>query len=214
MVRLWRDIAGSVLVEYTIVFPVFILVTLGTVDVTYMLADWAAANKAVYRGARTAIVSSPVASGITDPVGTIGWCFDFATGNSTGTCPASSSVCTPATSGGSCTNGYTWNESVFTNPTATNEWQKGIFDRMQVIFPRLQRQNVRIAYQTTGYGKAGQPSGLPMTVTVSITCMTHPLFFLGGLASWAFAPPCPGAPPGAPMPTFATSLTSEHMRSF
>jgi Flp pilus assembly protein TadG len=48
--KFWRDIAGSILVEYTVVFPVFILVTLGTVDAAYMFADWAAANKAVYIG--------------------------------------------------------------------------------------------------------------------------------------------------------------------
>jgi hypothetical protein len=215
MVRWWRDIAGSMLVEYTIVFPVFILVTLGTVDAAYMLADWAAANKAVYRGARTAIVTDPVAIGITDPQGKIGdWCFNFGDGSHiSANCPVFSSVCTPAASGGSCTNGHAWNESAFTNPTAVNEWQKGIFDKMRVIFPRLQRQNVVITYQTTGYGKAGQPSGLPMTVTVSLTCMTHPFYFLGALMHWVFTSPCPGAPAGPRMPTFATSITSEDMQT-
>jgi TadE-like protein len=219
--RLWRDIAGSMLVEYTIVFPVFILVTLGTVDVAYMFADWAAANKAVYRGARKAIVSSPVAGGITDPRGNIGqWCFDFPSGSQTTppNCPAvtasvSSSVCTPAAINGSCTNGRAWNETAFTNPTAVNDWQKGIFDKMQEIFPRLQRQDVQITYQTTGYGYAGQPGGLPMTVTVSLPCLTHQFYFLGALMNWAFAPRagCTGPVSGPPMPTFATALTSEDM---
>ena len=228
MVRFWRDIAGSILVEYTIVFPVFILVTLGTVDAAYMLADWAAANKAVYIGARRAIVSDPVAGpsppsnpSITDPRGVIGsWCFNFGDGTSNGNCPAvtasvSSSVCTPAATGGSCTNGYTWDESVFTNPSAVNDWQKGIFDKMRAIFPRLQRQNVQITYQTTGYGYGGQPGGLPMTVTVSLKCMAHPFYFLGALMHWTFTAPagCTGTPLGPPMPTFATSITSEDMQT-
>jgi Flp pilus assembly protein TadG len=41
------------------------LVTLGTVDVTYMLYEWALANKATYVGARAAVVSNPVAQNIT-----------------------------------------------------------------------------------------------------------------------------------------------------
>ena len=38
---------------------------LGTIDVVYMLYEWALANKAAYVGARTAMVSDPVANGIT-----------------------------------------------------------------------------------------------------------------------------------------------------
>jgi len=62
--KLLRDITGSILVEYTIVFPVFILLVLGTVDVAYMLSDWALANKAAYVGARTAVVADAVANGL------------------------------------------------------------------------------------------------------------------------------------------------------
>jgi TadE-like protein len=213
--RLWRDIAGSVLVEYTIVFPVFILVTLGMVDVTYMFADWAAANKAVYLGARTAIVSDPVAGGsspITAPQGTIGhWCFNFKDGTSNGNCPSLTSVCTG--SDGNCTNGYSFDNTTFTTIVA----------RMQAIFcPQLvapytncplQSQNVTITYQTTGYGYAGQPGGLPMTVKVSLNCMTHRFYFLGALMNWIFTASagCAGTPLGPPMPTFATTLTGEDM---
>ena len=83
------------------------------------------------------------------------------------------------------------------------------------LHPRLQRQNVQITYQTTGYGYGGQPGGLPMTVTVSLKCMTHPFYFLGALMHWVFTPPagCTGTPLGPPMPTFATSLTSEDMQT-
>ena len=66
MNRLLRDCIGSSLVEFTIVFPVFMLVAFGTVDITYMLYDWALASKAAYTGARTAIVSFPAAAGITN----------------------------------------------------------------------------------------------------------------------------------------------------
>src|SRR5262245_7290514 len=95
--RLRRDINGSSLVEFTLVFPVLILVALGTIDVTLMLFEWAMANKAVYRGARVAVVSSPVATGITnptyDPLLLGESCFNSGTGIANGNCPSASSIC-------------------------------------------------------------------------------------------------------------------------
>ena len=56
---------GGNIVEFTLVFPIFIIVALGTVDVGFMLSEWAQANKATYVGAHRAIVSNPVAPGLT-----------------------------------------------------------------------------------------------------------------------------------------------------
>jgi Flp pilus assembly protein TadG len=217
------DSSGSSLLEFTLVFPVVLLAALGTLDVAFMLFDWAAANRATFVGARRAVVVDPVATEVTQlsytTAGTeLGQpCFDPATGvaNTTTNCPTVTTVCTPAATGGSCTNGYTWNETAFTNPNAP-ETEKGIFDRMteKDAFPRLQRQNVQISYQTTGLGFVGRPNGLPMNVTVSIRCITHQFYFLGGLMNWAFAVPvgCPaGTPAGWSIPSFATTLPSEDM---
>ena len=225
MNKLLRDSEGGALVEFTLVFPIFLLVAFGTVDFTYMLFDWSMANKAAFIGARTAVVSDPVASGITSlTYSTAGsalgnLCFDPATGqpSNTSSCPSVSTVCTPAASGGTCTNGYPWNESAFTNANGT-----GILDGMQRIFPRLQRQNVQISYQTNGLGFVGRPNGLPMGVTVSIlpsanpsvSCMTHQPYFINALMNWTFTAPagCPaGTQAGLPIPAFATTLTSEDM---
>jgi hypothetical protein len=205
-VRFWRDIAGSVLVEYTVVFPLFMLVTLGTVDVAYMLYEWALANKATYVGARAAVVSNPVAQNITedrllyDPsqLKQMGqYCFDFATGTGNGNCPdvkvdCTSTACTPNTFG--------FNGSAFTNANGT-----GIFDRMKVIFPRLQPDNVTISYQLNGSGYVGRPGGLPMNVTVSVQNVTHQFYFLTGIM------PVFGGRFGSAsaIPAFATTLTSE-----
>src|SRR5438552_11915902 len=111
-----QDSEGSSLIEFTLVFPVLLLAALGTVDITFMLFDWSMANKATFAGARTAVVSSPVASGITTvnysaaQIAQLGnWCFDTGTGSTNGNCPSPSAVCTPnSSSGGSCTNGYTF----------------------------------------------------------------------------------------------------------
>lgn len=207
-----RDTTGSVLVEYTIVFPVFIALILGTVDVSYMLYEWALANKAAYVGARTAVVINPVATNITNPTydaTLIGQpCFDTITGapTSPANCPTVNPTdCTGAASG-SCTNGYAFDSTAFKNQTGT-----GIFDRMHVIFPRLQPENVTISYRINNLGFVGRPGGLPMTVTVSIKCMTHQFYFIDALMGWVFPPPAGCLTTGPAIPTFASTLQSEDM---
>jgi Flp pilus assembly protein TadG len=205
-----------VLVESTIVIPIFLLLAMGTIDATYMFYDWALANKAAYMGARRAIVSDPVATGITTFTYTSAagpYCFDQTTLAGTGNCPSVSlTTCTGATSGGSCDNAtYPFNDTAFTN----------VFTPMQALFPRLQRQNVTVSYQTNGLGFVGQTaqpgimSGLPMNVTVSIKCMTHQFYFLSALMKWVFPTPvgCPNAPKQPSIPTFASTLQSEDMDS-
>jgi Flp pilus assembly protein TadG len=217
VVKLLRDIGGSVLVESTIIIPIFLLLALGTIDVVYMFSDWALANKAAYIGARRAIVSDPVAIGITTFTYTSAagpYCFDQTTLAATGNCPSVPlTTCTGAASGGSCTNSYTFDDTAFTN---------AIFTPMQALFPRLQRQNVTVSYETNGLGFVGQTvqpgimSGLPMNVTVSIKCMTHPFYFLSGLMNWFLAVPtgCPAnTPKGWLIPKFASTLQSEDMDS-
>jgi hypothetical protein len=208
--RFLRDIAGSVLVEYAVVFPLFMLVTLGTVDVTYMLYEWALANKATYVGARVAVVSNPVAQNITEDrllydasqLKQMGqYCFDLATGTGNGNCPppsvkvdCTSSACTPDTFG--------FDSSAFTNVNGT-----GIFDRMKVIFPSLQPDNVTISYQLNGSGYVGRPRGLPMNVTVSVQNVTHQFYFIAAIMRF-FGGRFASTPA---LPAFATTLTSEDM---
>jgi TadE-like protein len=208
--KFWRDITGSVLVEYAVVFPLFMLVTLGTVDVTYMLYEWALANKATYVGARAAVVSNPVAQSITEQSSLYDasqlkqmgqYCFDFATGTSNGNCPppnvkvdCTSSACKPDTFG--------FDSSAFTNANST-----GIFDRMKVIFPRLQPDNVTISYQLNGSGYVGRPGGLPMNVTVRVQNVTHQFYFVAGMMRF-FGGTFASTPA---IPAFATTLTSEDM---
>jgi Flp pilus assembly protein TadG len=204
-----HDTQGSSLIEFTLVFPILIVVSLGTVDFTYMVFEWAQANKAAFYGARTAIISDPVDQGITaltySTAGTeLGQpCFTSTGGaDSTASCPTVNTTCTPNPSpstSGTCTSGDNWQETPFTNANGT-----GIFDKMRAVFPRLKRENVQIRYVTTGLGYVGQPNGLPMSVTVSIQNMTHQFYFIGRLWRMVSNPN---------MPTFATTLTSEDMCS-
>jgi Flp pilus assembly protein TadG len=209
--KLLRDKTGSVIIEYTLVFPLFIIALLGTVDVTYMLFEWVAANKAAYVGARTAVVKDPVANGITNPFFTQtqlqqigGSCYNSTSGAANGNCPSMSTVCTGSNS--TCTNGYIWNETAF----------MAIFTPMQTMFPRLTRQNVQISYQTNNLGFVGQTStygGLPMTVSVSLTCLNHQFYFIDALMNWTFSPPagCTGNMQGPAIPSFASTLQGESL---
>jgi len=224
--RLLRDCAGSVLVEATLSITVFMLVVFGTVDVTLMLFNWQSANKAAVIGARTAIVSNPVASGITnlssnyDPSLLGQSCLDTSTtdgngGGPSGNCPQMSATCTPASSGGSCPMSCTAGgagtcPSVSFDDTAFTT----IFNNMHAIYPSLTRQNVVITYKTNNLGYVGQSNGLPMDVTVSISCVSYQFYFIDALMKWVFSTPsgCPsGTKKGVLIPSFATTLTSESM---
>ena len=194
--KIIRDCSGASLVEATLVFPIVMMVTFGTVDVLYMLHEWNLANKATYRGARVAVVSTPPAAAVSTPVYSSGHegetCFDQATGAPDGAvaCPTFDVTCTSAT----C------NNAAFT----------AIVTAMQQVFPRIQPANVQIRYQTTGLGFSGRPGGLPMNVTVSIQCMSHQMFFLGQWAGWVVSPASDCQTFNSmPMPTFASTLPSE-----
>jgi Flp pilus assembly protein TadG len=198
------------MVEFTLVFPLLLVVALGTVDVGLMLSDRAQANKAAYIGAHRAIVSNPVAPGLAtffnDTIeGGMGLkCWDLATGDpainpdtGTQTCLAFASVV--CTSTAPCTS-YGYDSTAFTN----------IFTLMQGVFPRLQPTNVTISYERgANLNNVGhnEPNGFPMTVTVSITGMTSQFYFIGPLVSFfgTILPTTPG------IPQFSSSLTSEDM---
>jgi hypothetical protein len=198
------------IVEHSIIFPLFILLTLGTVDLAYMLHEWALANKAAYVGARRAVVSNPVAQNITNNadlgytatqlqnVGALNGadaCFNLSDGSSNGNCPSTgriictSTACNPTT--------YGFDSVAFTN----------IFNAMQPVFPRLQTTNVTIWYETNGSGYVARPGGLPMNVTVSITGMQHQFFFAPGLLR-LFGGGVNAAPN---IPPFQTTMQSEAM---
>ena len=156
--------------------------TFGTVDVLYMLHEWNLASKATYRGARVAIVSNPAALGLSNPAYTAGNSANLALiwrrGRPTGDGQLSDLQCD-----------LQFDELRYGTLDAAAF--AAIVTEMQQIFPRLQPTNVQVRYQTTGLGFSGRPGGLPMTVTVSIQCMSHQMFFLGAVG-WLGVPACNG----------------------
>lgn len=229
MNNLHRDQRGTSLIEFTVVFPLTVLVILGTVDASLLMFDWSSATKATYAGARTATITDPVANGarFTLPYSTQAtysgrYCFDATTGqaDATASCPTFSFVCTGdyTGSGGSCSGSTTstFNKAAF----------DAIFNSVQAAYPfrALDRRQVRVSYATTNLGFVGQQSfnggqgELPMNVSVELRCMTHEFYFVGGLLDWVFGSlpaSCSGITTGAEngliMPPFYTTLPSEDL---
>lgn len=217
--RFHRDDSGSVLVQFTLVFPLLMLVVLGTVDIGLMFFSWAGGYKATYAGARFAAISAPVAPSIVGTTvstssGTNGTsCFDPSSGapDLTASCTMWNVQCTATGSGnaGNCTGGAgSFSDAAFT----------AILNKMQSYYlsRTLDRRQVIVSYESMGLGYIGRPGGSPMTVTVSLRCMKHQMFFLEPLMGWAFpALPaaCNGIPtnPGIQLPTFSTTLPSEDL---
>jgi Flp pilus assembly protein TadG len=160
------------LVEYSIVFPLLMLVTLAAVDLGYLLWEYSQAARATAVGARLAVVSSPVAQGIdgttyNDHWGE--WCADPATGTDAGLCASVDSVCMVD----GCSNGYTMDTTAF----------RAMVAKMAAVFPRVTADNVTVRYQTSaGPGFVAQ-IGMPLSVSVSLRDMWHEFYFLPGFSN-------------------------------
>lgn len=224
MNRFLRSSSGAVFVEFTAVFPIILLLTMGALDFSFLMIKWVSASKATYAGARLASIMDPVASGINAATGgtsgsTAGAsCFNQGTGESSGKCTAkAATVCTGGTSGGSCcpvgtkpgqcTANYAWNESTF----------KAIYDEMDkfLLAGSLDRRQLQITYEPTDFGFAMRPVGAPMNITVSLRCQTYPFFMLYPLMGWALPgqpSDCAGIPgSGVRLPAFPTTVGSEDL---
>jgi hypothetical protein len=211
--RLRRDQAGGVLVEATVMIPLLLLFTLGSVDFLFALYQWNAATKAVQLGARIAAVSNPVVNGLN--------------GLSTGVLsttvlpgdpmPAFNVTCDGGTSACSCTGSCTGVATAVTasnlnnlvygrgrNACASATWyyEAGMCN----VFSRVQPANVMVQYShtaTDGLGYAGRPGGPVATVTVSLQNLPYQFFFLGGLMGFS----------NIQIPAKTTTITSEDLSS-
>lgn len=221
MNRFLRTASGAAFIEFAAVFPVLLMLIMGTMDFSVLALKWVSLSKASYAGARLATVIDPVAIGVNAKTpGTVAGasCFDFDSGVATGACDMNAAtVCTGAATGGSCcpvgatpgscTSNYQWNEASFAAVLA--EMNK------YMLTESLERGQLQISYQPTDFGFAQRPVGPPMTITVSVRCVTYPFYLLAPLMKWVFSTmpaSCAGIHgTGMSMPSFPTSLPSEDL---
>lgn len=187
------DRRASGAAEFALVLPLLLLLLFGIIDGGRFAWEYNRAEKATQVGARMAVVTDVVSTGLRDntyvgmnfggtvlkdgdniPVAALG----------TITCNSTTCSCTGACSG--ITTGR--NATAFTN----------LVNRMKQIKPDIGEANVRVVYRGSGLGYAGDPNGMEMSplVTVELTALEF-----RPISSLLFAT--------IPMPSFATTLTAE-----
>lgn len=221
MDRFARCTAGAAFLEFTAVFPLVLVLTLGALDFTFLMIKWVSMSKATYMGARLVSIMDPVAIGINAvTTGTTAGasCFNQGTGQPSGSCTvAAATVCTggvsngsccpPGSTPGQCTANYQWNEATFSAVVAE-------MNRF-LLTETLDRRQIQITYRPTDFGFARRPIGAPMNITVSVRCITYPFYLLYPLMGWALPgqpSSCSGIPgSGINLPAFPTTVGAEDL---
>jgi len=196
-----RNTCGASAAEFVLVLPVLALLIFGTIDAGWFAWKINLAEKATQAGARMAVVTNPVASGLTNEnyvgktVGTItlqqG---DTIPASALGllTCTSSSCTCTTAPCPG----------SLAIDTAAFN----AILARMQAYDPGVQSANVVVEYRGSGLGYAGDTnttaagtSGMQIAPLVTVRLQNMQMNALSSFV-WKSA---------INLPDFAYSLTME-----
>ncbi|RGP41020.1 hypothetical protein BPTFM16_01315 [Altererythrobacter insulae] len=195
-----RDDSGLA-AEFALVLPLLLIFILGTIDVGLYAYRINEAEKATQIGARWAVVTSPIPTGLGDvslvninaggsvilqgdrvPV------LDF---NITCTGSSTSCTCTGSDCGSPLSSSYTRDNDAF----------NALLGRMQDILPAIQAANLAVDYSGSGLGFAGDPNGpdvVPL-ITVRLVNMEHRSVVLSPLGVTTS------------LPDFAYSLTAEDM---
>ena len=180
--------------EFALTLPLLLILLLGTVDAGRFLWEINRAEKATQMGARYAVVTSPVSTGLIDadfesaslPAG------ELIPADSIGKLECTRSNCT-------CTDC-----SVSVGSAVDTARFDAIVARMQAMDPTIEADNVKVTYRGSGFGFAGDAGGggagetmeISPLVTVSLTDMEfQPItsFMLAGIS----------------LPPFSTTLTAE-----
>lgn len=224
---LWRDTAGNVLVEVTVMMTILFVFVLGGIDFLFAFYQYNAATKAVELGARIAAVWDPVAEGLNGCItGVSGSCngglaTTLLSSNTAGSsmpwykvvCDGSAQTCACT---GTCTGVTGYDAAAMkalvygrVNSGACGAGGSVYADGMCNIYPGLTPANVKITYQcgssttTCSLGYVGRPDGPVPTITVQLQNLHFTFYFLGGLLNFA----------NITMPPLTTTITGEYMSS-
>ena len=215
--RLLHDVAGATMVEFTLVAPLFFVLTFGIVEFGNAFFQWNQAAKAAELGARLATVSDPVWTPLTSLKGTENGNSNAAAGtawpatdNYGVSCSGATSTCS-AISG---TAGLVGQAATFSLTALRNiVYGRGQttcgtndadgFPAMCDLFNRITPANVVVEYRYSGLGYVARPEGPIPTVVVKLTGLTFQLYALKGFL---------GLGP-ITMPDFKVTITGEDISS-
>ena len=189
--RFLRDTRAASAAEFVLVLPLLALLVFATIDAGWYAWQINLAEKATQAGARMAVVTDPVASGLTTEdynTATYGLTQgDTIPASALGllTCTSSSCTCTTAP----CPSSLTRSSAPFDKIVA----------RMQAYDPAVKAANVVVEYRGSGLGFAGDPSGMQIAPTVTVRLQNMQMNALSSFV-WKAA---------INLPDFAYSLTME-----
>jgi Flp pilus assembly protein TadG len=195
LIALFRCKSGSSAAEFALVLPLLLILLFGIVDGGRFLWEVNQAEKATQMGARYAVVTAPVSTGLRDA--------DFVSA----TLKAGELIPASAIGGVECsrTSCSCTGCSVSVGSGVDTTRFDAIVTRMQAMDPRIQSGNVRVTYRGSGFGFAGDvPTGGGATETMEIS----PLVTVS-LTGVTFTPITSFLLAELTLPAMATTLPSE-----
>ncbi|PKP64582.1 MAG: pilus assembly protein TadE [Alphaproteobacteria bacterium HGW-Alphaproteobacteria-7] len=153
LVILWRDRQAASAAEFVLVLPVALLLLFGIIDVGNYAWTLNEYEKATQMGTRYAVVNNMVSRGLRNQ--------SYVDNPYCGTLPlrAGDRICREALGELECSStGCQCVGNCPSNPDFDSAAFNALVERMQAIQPDITRESVRVVYQGSGLGFAGDPN--------------------------------------------------------
>jgi hypothetical protein len=193
--RLGRDCTAASSAEFAMVLPLLLILLLGMIDAGRFMWDYNRATKATQVGARVAVVTNSVPSGLAAEE-YVGQSVDSVTLTQGDIIPASALgriTCTRDAC--TCTTTPCPDDVGALDPSV---FDQVLLPRMKAMYPAISADNVQLNYTGSGIGYAGDPHGMQIAPVVTVE-----------LTGLQFVPITSFLLASVTMPDFRTSLTSE-----
>jgi len=194
LVRLLRCRRAAAGAEFALVLPLLLLLLFGVIDAGRFLWEFNEAEKATQMGVRYAVVTNPVASGLSTYSFSIS--DGITQGNAVPIANFDNATCDNTTC--SCTGGNICGAIGYDGPGAGTAFGN-IVGRMAAIYPPIGPSNVQVIYKNVGLGFAGDPDNPNVSALVTVKLRDlhfHPIICLVFACSIT-------------MPDFSAALTLE-----
>lgn len=176
LTRFVRDRHASSAAEFALVLPLLIIFLFGIIDVGRLMWTWNRAEKATQMGVRYAVATDMIPNGLA--------AYSFVGGTITQGDPIPESAFGGAScslSGGavscSCNTGATCPSTLVSDSANALTAFNNVVARMSLFMPEITADKVKIEYQYSGLGFAGDPNGSDVSPLVKVSIMPNTMVF-------------------------------------